>query len=78
MEDGIVIVPYQRLDEQTLNTMLKEFISREATDYGEAEMSEEHKFDELMQMLRTEKLAIAFDTTSETFSLIDANKLPAV
>ncbi|EGP05521.1 hypothetical protein GEW_07148 [Pasteurella multocida subsp. gallicida str. Anand1_poultry] len=38
-----MIIPWQELEEETLNNIVESFILREGTDYGQCELSLEQK-----------------------------------
>lgn len=65
-----MIIPPERLAEQTLKNLLEEFITREGTDYGMEEVPLEAKLQQLKQQLVKGSVLIWFDVASESTQLI--------
>ena len=63
-------VPYNQLNPDTLRALVEEFITREGTDYGEAEVDLETKALQVMRQLEKGEAAIFFDERSETCNIL--------
>lgn len=61
-----MIVPWQQIAPETLESLLREFVLREGTDYGEIEISVQDKIDQVKQQLETEEAVIVFSELHET------------
>ena len=65
-----MIIPYQKLQEDTLLTLIQEFIMREGTDYGHGEYSIEAKITQVLQQIKAGKVDIVFDPEEQSFNLV--------
>jgi len=72
-----VIVPWQRLSKDALEGVVREFILREGTDYGEREISLANKIGQVMAQLRSEEVVIVFEPESEGFSILSSGEAVA-
>lgn len=66
----IVVVPYESLSEEALIGVLEEFITREGTDYGSAELDLSEKLSEAKNKLIKSEFVIVFDLKSERTQLL--------
>ena len=68
-----VPVPWDALPEETLNRLVKEFVTRDGTDYGVRERSEAEKVARTIELLRKGRAQIVFDprTSSTTILPVD-------
>jgi uncharacterized protein len=67
------IIPVDRLSLEALRGVIEEFISREATDYGEMEVSPETKFRQVRHRLETGLAVLIFDDETETTNIFLAD-----
>jgi uncharacterized protein len=65
-----VVVPHHALSADALQGLLEAFVLREGTDYGERELSLEHKVAEVRRQLERKEAEILFDPTSETVNIV--------
>ena len=70
-EEGVDI-PYERLDPETLRSLLQEFVSRDGADWGDAGGTLEEKVGQVLQQLRQGKIRVVFDLTSQTANIVAA------
>lgn len=63
-------IPYDQLDENTLNSLIEEFVTRSGTDYGEDEVTLNEKIEHVMEQLRRNKAHITFDEESKTCNIV--------
>jgi len=71
-----MIIPYEQISNDALQGLIEEFITREGTDYGEAEISLAQKVEQIKRQLKRGDIVIVFDPASETVSILtkhDAN-----
>ena len=62
-------IPFQELPPETLEKMIKEFILREGTEYGEMEYTIEQKINQVKKQLLSKQVSIYFDPEEETFTI---------
>jgi len=51
-----MIIPWQDIAPETLENLIKEFVLREGTDYGDVEISLQSKIDQVKQQLQLNQL----------------------
>ncbi|RNC67930.1 MAG: YheU family protein [Desulfuromonadales bacterium] len=68
-EEGVDI-PFDRLDPNTLETMIKEFVTREWADLSDFGYTLDDKVGQVMQQLRDKKVKVVFDLRSETGNIV--------
>ncbi|EXI61438.1 hypothetical protein A6B39_00190 [Mannheimia granulomatis] len=64
-----MIIPWQELEESTLNNILDSFILREGTDYGEKELSLAEKRENLLAQLKADKVVIVWSELHESLDI---------
>lgn len=69
-----MIVPWQQLNPDTLESILEEFIMREGTDYGEYEVSLGDKKSQLQEQLRRGDIVLVYSELHETVNLMPASE----
>lgn len=69
-----MIVPWQQIDADTLENLIKEFVLREGTDYGEIEISLQDKIDQIKAQLASGEAVIVFSELHETVDIQLKNK----
>jgi uncharacterized protein YheU (UPF0270 family) len=65
----IYIIPIDKLSADALNGVIKEFISRNGTDYGEFEAAMETKVRQVKQKLEKELAVLIYDDETETTNI---------
>jgi uncharacterized protein YheU (UPF0270 family) len=65
-----MLIPYQSLDNETLNNLIESFILREGTDYGEAEISLNEKSQKVRMQIESGAVLILYSELSESVTLI--------
>jgi uncharacterized protein YheU (UPF0270 family) len=68
-EQGID-VPYDRINPETLRTMITEFVTREWSDLADSGFTVDDKIGQVLQQLRDKKVKVVFDLTSETANIV--------
>ena len=72
MSTNLIEVPWQELEEQTLNNLIEEFVTRDGTDYGEEELSTDRKVQQVLSAMKNRRYVIVFDTEVEQCNIVDA------
>jgi len=65
-----IVIPVSQLQEETLNNILEEFITREGTDYGDYEVSLQQKVDRLKRQIVQGDVVVVFDSVLESVNLM--------
>lgn len=65
-----VVVPYEQLSPEALLGVIKEFVTREGTDYGHVEVSFADKVAEVRRQLERGEALVLFDAKAETINLV--------
>ncbi|MDN2482237.1 YheU family protein [Vibrio astriarenae] len=64
-----MIIPWQEIESETLDNLIKEFILREGTDYGEYEVTLEQKVEQVRKQIETGDAVIVFSELHETIDI---------
>ncbi len=67
-------IPWEALDAETLNNLLREIVTRDGTDYGEHEISTDEKVAQVKRFLKEKKMVIVFDGNTESCGLMSAEE----
>ncbi|MCX5811419.1 MAG: YheU family protein [Proteobacteria bacterium] len=70
---SIHIIPVNKLSPEALQGVVEEFISRDGTDYGEREASQETKFRQVKHKLENGLAVLVFDDENETTNIFLAD-----
>lgn len=65
-----VMVPHTELSPELLRAVVESFVLREGTDYGEFELSLEHKVARVMRQLERGDAQIMFDPDTESVAIV--------
>lgn len=65
-----MIIPWQELDNDTLNSVIEAFVLREGTDYGEQERSLEQKVEDVKRQLKTGDVVLVWSELHETLNMM--------
>lgn len=71
----LIVIPPEQLSADALQGVIEEFIMREGTDYGEVEWSLAEKVERVSAQLRKGLVVIAFDTLTETCTMLTREEL---
>jgi hypothetical protein len=63
-------IPYEQIPPDTLQRMIQEFVTRDGADWADAGCSLEEKVEQVLQQLKTRKIKVVFDQTSQTANLV--------
>ncbi|MFA0548846.1 YheU family protein [Vibrio splendidus] len=64
-----MIIPWQDIAPETLENLIKEFVLREGTDYGDVEVSLQNKIDQVKYQLASKEVSIVFSELHETVDI---------
>jgi uncharacterized protein YheU (UPF0270 family) len=67
------IIPIDRLSPQALRGAIREFISRDGTDYGEREASPEESYKQVAYRLKSGSAVLIYDDETETTNIFPAD-----
>jgi uncharacterized protein len=59
-------ISWEKLKPDTLRALVDEFVSRDGTDYGLKEANHETKMEQVLRLLRENKVKIVFDPETES------------
>lgn len=68
-EEGLEI-PVERIDTDTLQKMIEEFVTREWSDPADSAYTLEEKVAQVLRQLRARTARIMYDVTSETWNIV--------
>ncbi|MDV7105443.1 YheU family protein [Vibrio sp. TH_r3] len=64
-----MIIPWQEIENDTLDNLIKEFVLREGTDYGQNEVTLDDKVAQVKEQLRVGDAVIVFSELHETVDI---------
>lgn len=73
----MMVIPPETLSREALLGLLEAFITREGTDYGDAERTLQEKVEALAPQVLSGEVLILFDQTTESINLVHRRDLPA-
>lgn len=77
-QDGVpqqIVVPWARLSPAALRSVIEEFVTREGTEYGAADVPLEKKVADVRRQLERREVVVLFDAKSETVNLATAREV---
>lgn len=69
-DDSWIEVPYQSLEKETLEQVLKDIVTRDGTDYGLNEVATQKKVSQAKCSLTNGNATLFFDTDTQTCHLM--------
>lgn len=75
-EEGIEI-PFEQIDPDTLQNMLREFVTREWADLGDSGYTLDDKVAQVHQQLKAHTAKVVYDVTTESWNIVPAKQLLA-
>jgi|SaaInlStandDraft_3_1057020.scaffolds.fasta_scaffold562758_1 uncharacterized protein len=63
-------IPYEQLDPDTLQNLIEDFVTRDGTDYGLLELSQQEKVQQVGCALKSSKANIVYDKETETCNIL--------
>jgi uncharacterized protein YheU (UPF0270 family) len=64
-----MMIPWQHIDPDTLDNLIREFILREGTDYGAEEVSLDQKAEQVKAQITSGEAVILFSELHETVDI---------
>ncbi|SHO54793.1 YheU family protein [Vibrio quintilis] len=64
-----MIVPWQEISPDALENLIREFVLREGTDYGESEIPLKIKIEQIKQQLKTGEAVVVYSELHETVDI---------
>ena len=71
-----IIVPFERISPETLQSMLEEFVTREWSEISDFGYSLEEKIGQVQKQLQDGTASVVFDVTTETCNIVQTDRLP--
>ncbi|NUU65623.1 YheU family protein [Enterobacteriaceae bacterium BIT-l23] len=65
-----MIIPWQQISAETLDSLIEAFVLREGTDYGEHERSLEQKVADVKHQLQTGEAVVVWSELYETVNIM--------
>ena len=65
-----MFIPYQELSPAALQALLEDFVTRDGTDYGRAEITMQQKAAQLFMQLQKGEMLITYDETTQSCGLV--------
>lgn len=69
-----MIVPWQAIEPQTLDSLIESFVLREGTDYGELEIALADKVAQVKAQLESGVAVIVYSELHETVDIVPADR----
>ncbi|AEP31592.1 YheU family protein [Brumicola nitratireducens] len=66
-----MIIPFDSIDEETLQSLVESFVLREGTDYGEVEIGLQEKVEQIIEQLRSGDIVIEYSEEHESVNIIE-------
>lgn len=70
-----MIVPWQQIASDTLENLIREFVLREGTDYGDIEITLQQKVEQIQAQLKSGEAVVVFSELHETVDIQLKSKL---
>jgi uncharacterized protein YheU (UPF0270 family) len=72
-EESKVEIPFHALSPSALEGVIDDFVLREGTEYGAADVSLDRKREQVLAQLRAGTAVILFDESTETCTIVRAD-----
>lgn len=69
-----MMIPWQDLAPETLDSLIESFVLREGTDYGEQERSLEQKVADVKRQLQSGEVLLVWSELHETVNIMPRNQ----
>ena len=66
-----MIIPFESIDDETLQSLVESFVLREGTDYGEVEIGLQEKVEQIIEQLRSGDIVIEYSEEHESVNIIE-------
>jgi uncharacterized protein YheU (UPF0270 family) len=72
----MMLIPYDDLPLETLNNVIKDWLSRQSQDSMSLELSESERVAQVHQLLANQTFLVSWDDESQTINLVSADSIP--
>ena len=72
----MMLIPYDDLPPETLNNVIKDWLSRQSQDSMSLELSESERVAQVHQLLANQTFLVSWDDESQTINLVSADSMP--
>jgi uncharacterized protein YheU (UPF0270 family) len=72
----MMLIPYDDLPPETLNNVIKDWLSRQSQDSMSLELSESERVAQVHQLLANQTFLVSWDDESQTINLVSADSIP--
>ncbi|WP_462156673.1 YheU family protein [Pseudoalteromonas sp. GB56] len=69
-----MIIPYQELSKEALTNLIEQFILREGTDYGESEIDNTTKIEQVLGQIKRGEAVIVYSELHEEVNIMSAQQ----
>jgi hypothetical protein len=69
-KSNVIAIPYDQLSPATLASVIEEFVTRDGTDYGKADVPLQQKVDQVKKQLKAGNAIIMFDKSTQTCNIV--------
>lgn len=66
----MIEIPVERLSPDTLKAVIEDYVARDGTDYGDAEVAFDVKVEQLKRQISSGAVVITYDPNQETCTLL--------
>ncbi len=70
-----MIIPHQQLSPDALYALVDDFVSRDGTDYGEVEISQQRKIEQVIRQINSGKAFILYSELHESCTVISKQEM---
>lgn len=70
-----MLIPWEKLSEEALNNLIREFVLREGTDYGSIEQTLQTKERQVKNQIKAKEIFVVFNSEDETASILTKDQL---
>jgi hypothetical protein len=63
-------IPWESLSDDALLGVIEDFVTREGTEYGDRDVTMEHKVNQVRHQLERKEVVIVFDADSDSCSIV--------
>ncbi|KID55400.1 hypothetical protein N473_16310 [Pseudoalteromonas luteoviolacea CPMOR-1] len=73
-----MLIPYQQIAPETLNSLIEHYVLREGTDYGDSEITTEQKVAQVKAQLQSGEALIVFSELHESVNIVSKAQFHAM
>jgi len=76
LEEGLEI-PFEQINPETLQNMIREFVTREWADLGDSGYTLDDKVAQVLRQLEAHTARVVYDVTTESWNIVAVKQLSA-